>query len=175
MRFCYLSAAVVLVLVVGSEVNFAQASDIPFRYVELERQRSYSDGADFESWSDLKDATKKFLESYQCPRCQGHQCDGDHLIFETRKVDIYREVEKSTFFGGTKKADEFVKTVWRVENAFLKQRDGGLGILSDETEGYVKCTRKDCGWELRGGKKPKTGGGIQWVPIKDVPAYLTGK
>lgn len=177
MRTCYLSAMVVTVLVSLASLvaTRARASDIPFRYVELERQRSYSNGTDFDSWGDLKKAVNAFLKDYECPRCRGHQCAGDHLVFDTRKVDIYREVEKQKLFGGTKKADEFVKTVWRVEDAYLRQRDGGLGILSDETEGYLKCTRKDCGWEIKGGIKPKTGGSVQWVRIKDIPAYISGR
>lgn len=159
---------VVVLLAAVGQVPLANASDIPFEYTELDRERVYSTGVDFDSWADLKSTVKEYLKEYECPQCKGHQCKGALLHFHVRKVDIYKEVEKPKLFGGTKKVDEFVKTVWRVEGAYLKQKDGGLGLLSDESEGYIKCTRKSCGWETRGGTKPKTGGGVVWLSINDI-------
>lgn len=146
----------------------ANASDIPFDYIELERQRVYSDGQDFDSWRELKTAVKRVLSEYECPSCKGHQCKGRQVQTLVRKVDVYREVEKTGFFGGKKKVDEFVKTAWRVENIVLKQKDGGWGILSDEDEGYVSCSRKGCGWEMRGGAKPQSESNVRWVTIGDL-------
>lgn len=147
----------------------SDASDIPFRYVEKDRARVYSASTyDFDTWDELKKRVKSALDNFECPTCKGHQCRGDLLYFEVRKVDIYREVEKPKLFGGTKKVDEFVKTAWRIEGMYLKQKDGGFGILSDESEGYIECKRKDCGWNERGGTKPKDGSGVRWVTIGDL-------
>ncbi len=147
-------------------------SKIAFNYTEEERQRSYSDGMDFDSWGELKSFAKEALKNFECPYCQGHQCEGQLVYFQVRKVDLYREVEKSGWFGGTKHVDEFVRTVWRIEGLYLKQMDGGWGIFSDESEGYIKCTRKDCSWEVRGGVKPQEESGIRWYSINDL---LNGK
>ncbi len=156
----------VFALALGSSV--AHASDIPFEYTELERQRVYSDGLDFDSWGELKTTLKQYLKDYQCTTCKGHQCKGRDVNVLVRKVDLYREVEKTGFFGGKKKVDEFVKTAWRVEGVTLKQKDGGFGILSDETEGYITCTRKGCGWKISGGTKEKGDSGVRWVSINDI-------
>ena len=53
-----------------------------------------------------------------------------------------------------------------------QKKDGGFGILSDESEGYIACARKDCGWEVRGGTKPKEGSSVRWVSINDI---ISGK
>lgn len=146
----------------------AAAGDIPFDYVELERLQVYSEGQDFDSWGALKSAVKECLDDYECPNCKGHQCKGRFVLTIVRKVDIYREVEKTGFFGGKKKVDEFVKTAWRVEEIVLKQKDGGWGILSDEDEGFIACGRKNCGWEIRGGTKPVGESSVRWVTLGEI-------
>jgi hypothetical protein len=150
----------------------AQAGGINFDYIELDRGRVYSEGQDFDSWGELKSSVNRVFADYECPTCKGHQCTGRYVNVLVRKVDIYREVEKTGFFGGKKKVDEFVKTAWRIEDVTLKQRDGGWGILSDESEGLIACSRKGCGWQIRGGTRPPDDASVRWLTVGDI---LSGK
>lgn len=144
-----------------------------FHFTQEAAVHIYDQTDGFASVDELKSAVRDFFADFQCPKCNGHQCTGDFIGIVFRENRLHKEVKKTQttgiIFRTTKDVyeDEFIKSIWRVESVQLRQKDGGWGILSDETEGYIKCNRKDCNWEVRGGTKAP-GRTIRYMSILDI-------
>lgn len=134
---------------------------IHFHFSQQESVQVYDHVNGYDSIEELKAATRAFFDDFQCPECNGHQCVGNYIGVVFRENRLCREQRKTRttgiIFRKTEEyyENEYVRSVWRIDGFQLRQKDGGYGIFSDETEGYIKCNRKDCNWEMRGGTKPR--------------------
>ncbi|MES0338420.1 MAG: hypothetical protein SFH39_18905 [Candidatus Magnetobacterium sp. LHC-1] len=119
---------------------------------DIKDQNSY----DFDSENALKDSIINLLKDFACPSCGGRQVEGKGLIIGFAPMEFYREVAKKRLFGKDKHVDEYVKTMYRLEN------------LSLESGGYIRCTRKVCNWSQSNDGGSGSGGGTRWLSANDI-------
>jgi len=102
---------------------------------KLYGSRAFEMDQDFASERDAKAAVEAYFKAQECEKCGSRDLDGSNIEVEVHKVDLYREVDKKGFFGGSKTVEEHWKTVHRVGNVLFPQAhifNGG---------GHYKCRK----------------------------------
>jgi transcription elongation factor Elf1 len=110
---------------------------ISWEFKELEKRKQFNSEPDgFLSKGDAKSHVKENLANLSCSSCGNRKLDGQGVLINITRVDVYDQFEKKGLFGTSIK-EKFRKTVFVVDDPQLKE-GGFFG-----GGGFIKCMK--CG------------------------------
>jgi hypothetical protein len=108
--------------------------------ISLYGSQAYETSTDFDSESDAKSAMKEYFASQECAKCGSRDLSGNNIKVEITRVQLYKTVDKTGFFGGKKQVEERWKVVQRVGSLQFPEAH----IFS--SGGHYKCRK--CGHRM---------------------------